>query len=161
MRTSAIGKPVLVIGLGLSVVAALALVIEFPWAEATGEAETIDPSDPALVAEGKRIYAEHCASCHGPDLKGQPNWQQRDAEGYLPAPPHDETGHTWHHPDDLLFTVTKQGTAAIAPQDYKTRMTGFGDVLTDHQIRAALAYVKSTWPPREREVQDRINGRRQ
>ena len=49
--------------------------------------------DSAIVDLGKVIYAEHCASCHGVFLEGQANWRQRDAGGYLPAPPHDETGH--------------------------------------------------------------------
>ena len=60
----------------------------------------------AVVNLGKAIYAENCASCHGVVLEGQANWRQRDAEGYLPAPPHDETGHTWHHPDPYLFLMS-------------------------------------------------------
>ncbi len=159
VRRSLAGKPLLVIGIGLVVLAGVGLFAVFQWSDGTGEAEAIDGSDPDLVALGKGIYSEHCASCHGGQLEGEPDWRQRDAEGYLPAPPHDETGHTWHHPDDHLFTVTKYGIAAIAPEGYKTRMTGFGDVLSDRQIRSALAFIKSTWPPPEREAQDRINGR--
>ena len=115
--------------------------------------------DPAVVAEGRAIYAEHCASCHGADLAGAPDWQERDAEGYLPAPPHDETGHTWHHADDLLFEITKYGTEALIGGDYRSRMIGFGDVLSDAEIRAVLAYIKSTWPPRIVEVHDDLNAR--
>ena len=158
VRGSLGGKPLLVIGLGVGL-GALGLFTVFFWGDGSSGAEAIDGSDPDLVALGKGIYAEHCASCHGGKLEGEPDWRRRDAEGYLRAPPHDETGHTWHHPDDHLFAVTKYGTAAIAPEGYKTRMTGFGDVLTDRQIRAVLAFIKSTWPPREREAQDRINGR--
>ncbi len=57
----------------------------------------------------KEIYLKYCASCHGEQLQGQSNWRQRDAEGYLPAPPHDESGHTWHHSDTYLFLMTKYG----------------------------------------------------
>ena len=46
------------------------------------------PDEPALVAEGKRLYGVHCASCHGVKLEGQPNWKQRNEDGKLPAPPH-------------------------------------------------------------------------
>ncbi len=63
----------------------------------------------AVVDLGRVVYALYCASCHGVVVR-RPNWrQQRDADGYLPAPPHDETGHTWHHPDSYLFLMTKYG----------------------------------------------------
>lgn len=107
---------------------------------------TADPTDSAQVAEGKALYGTYCASCHGADLQGQPNWRERDAAGFLPAPPHDETGHTWHHPDAQLFAVTKQGVKAFAPQGYQSRMDGYGDRLTDEQIWSVLAYIKSRWP---------------
>ena len=148
-------------GMASAVLVVVTLFTGFLWSNGSSGAEVIDGSDPDLVALGRGIYSEHCASCHGGKLEGEPDWRRRDAEGYLPAPPHDETGHTWHHPDDQLFTVTKYGTASIAPEGYKTRMGGFGDVLTDRQIRAVLAFIKSTWPPKQRQVQDRINGRQQ
>ena len=128
------------------VLAALGWVLLAP--ESGARAGGLFPyDDPAALALGKPLYAEHCASCHGAALEGEANWRQPDAEGYLPAPPHDETGHTWHHPDAQLFAITKHGTAALVGGDYKTRMEGFGDSLTDAEILAILAYVKSTWPP--------------
>jgi hypothetical protein len=63
----------------------------------------LQPDDLRLVGRGETVHLQHCASCHGRDLQGQPDWQSPDGEGYLPAPPHDETGHSWHHPDRLLF----------------------------------------------------------
>ena len=59
------------------------------------------------IFRGQRLYAYSCASCHGINLEGQPNWQSPDANAVLPAPPHDGTGHTWHHDDELLFEYTK------------------------------------------------------
>src|SRR4051812_32095664 len=70
--------------------------------------------DAKVVAQGQAIYAARCASCHGEKLEGQPNWQLRDASGRLPAPPHDAKGHTWHHPDEVLFRITKYGVAKAA-----------------------------------------------
>ena len=78
--------------------------------------------DQSVVNLGETRYQDLCAGCHGRNLQGQVNWHKRDQDGYLPAPPHDETGHTWHHADKLLFEMTKYGLQAIAGGDYKTRM---------------------------------------
>ena len=108
--------------------------------------------DPERIALGRRVYAERCASCHGVNLEGQPNWQTRRPDGRLPAPPHDATGHTWHHPDEVLFRITKEGLSAIVP-GYESDMPAFADALTDEEIAAAIAFIKSTWPPEIRERQ--------
>ena len=117
-----------------------------------------DADDPALVAEGLKVYGAACASCHGAALEGQPSWRQRKADGRLPAPPHDATGHTWHHPDKQLFEMTKTGPAKLLP-GYESDMPGFAATLSDAEIWAALAYIKSTWPPRIRKRHDAINRR--
>lgn len=109
------------------------------------------------IALGKQIYTESCASCHGADLEGQPDWKRRLPSGRMPAPPHDETGHTWHHSDQDLFTMTKLGVAAIVP-DYEGDMPAFEDMLTDAEIKAVLAFIKSTWPERQRAFQAQVNG---
>lgn len=113
--------------------------------------------DSEVVALGNALYRENCASCHGVELEGQADWQARDADGYLPAPPHDETGHTWHHPTEQLFAITKLGTEAIVGGGYKSNMIGFGDVLSDAEIHAVLAYIKSTWPDRIIERHDQMD----
>jgi mono/diheme cytochrome c family protein len=109
------------------------------------------------VAQGRQTYAEQCAACHGADMEGQPDWRTPLPSGRLPAPPHDESGHTWHHPDDILFRIVKEGTAAIVGGGYESDMPGFGEVLSDAEIRAVLAYVKSTWSERERAYQERVS----
>ena len=70
--------------------------------------------DTQLVT-GRQLYVAHCASCHGANLEGQANWQTRRPDGKLPAPPHDATGHTWHHADRVLFDITRQVPADIGP----------------------------------------------
>jgi mono/diheme cytochrome c family protein len=102
---------------------------------------------------GQEVYATNCASCHGANLEGQPDWKRRLDTGRMPAPPHDETGHTWHHADRALFTITKLGIGAIVP-GYESDMPVFGDVLSDAEIAAALAYIKSTWSDRQRVSQE-------
>jgi len=104
------------------------------------------------AADGKALYLENCAACHGANLEGQPDWKTLKPNGRLPAPPHDASGHTWHHSDAQLLRITRDGLAAIAP-GYQTDMPAFGDVLTDAEITAILGYIKSTWPERERAYQ--------
>ena len=117
------------------------------------------PGDAATVATGKSVYEEHCASCHGADLEGQVNWRERLSTGRLPAPPHDRTGHTWHHPDAQLFDITKRGPAAVVGGSYESDMPGFDGVLTDTEIIAILSYIKSTWPASIRARHDDLNRR--
>ena len=117
----------------------------------------IDPDDKTQVAQGQGVYGAQCARCHGSNLEGQPNWQDRLANGRLPAPPHDASGHTWHHPDAQLFDITKHGLAPYAPAGYQSDMPAFDGTLSDEQIAAVLAYIKSKWPADIRERQARIN----
>lgn len=107
------------------------------------------------VALGQDLYAANCASCHGANLEGQPDWRRRNENGRMPAPPHDESGHTWHHADRQLFTITKLGVSAIVP-GYESDMPAFEGILSDAETAAVLAYIKSTWPERERGFQAEV-----
>lgn len=113
-------------------------------------------AEPDPVA-GAALYAEYCAACHGADLSGAPDWRSPKADGTLPPPPHDETGHTWHHGDKLLFDYTKLGgqaaLAAMGVSGVKSGMPGFGEQLSDAEIHNILAFIKSTWPDRIAEIQ--------
>lgn len=109
------------------------------------------------IGGGKVLYKEHCASCHGPNLEGQPNWRSLNDDGTLPAPPHDETGHTWHHDNQMLYDYTALGGAgALAERgitNFKSAMPGFADVITEEEIWDILAYIRSTWSKRIQEIQ--------
>ena len=140
-------------GVGALLVAGIGL---FAWSGSTADAESgVTPSDVDLTA-GEDLYADYCAACHGANLEGQENWRSPGDDGRLPAPPHDETGHTWHHGDQLLFRYTKLGgTAVMAAQEveFDSGMPGFEDQLSDQEIWNILGYIKSTWPERIQEVQ--------
>lgn len=111
--------------------------------------------DIALVEEGETLYAAYCASCHGIELEGQPDWQMRQVDGSFPAPPHDSTGHTWHHSDKVLLDIiARGGNPALG-----SKMLGFQDTLSEDQMRAILVFIKSHWGVEEREIQWQISTR--
>lgn len=119
----------------------------------------IDTGDAQQLRLGGQLYALHCASCHGAQLEGAPDWRRRLPSGRLPAPPHDASGHTWHHPDWELFAMTKHGVTPFAPPDYETDMPAFGEILSDAEILAVLGYIKAQWPDEIAAVQEDINQR--
>ncbi len=119
----------------------------------------LDVNNAELVNLGKKVYSQHCAICHGVHLEGQPNWRELGPDGRLPAPPHDESGHTWHHPDSYLIHVLKEGIIAgeDKPVGYQNNMPVFGKILSDKEIVATLSYIKSTWSPDYQEWQENTN----
>ncbi|MEQ8391249.1 MAG: cytochrome c [Thalassospira sp.] len=133
------------------------IITFFAPAAAVDPSVQLLPDDLKLVALGKKVYDANCASCHGVKFEGEANWRERGPDGLLPAPPHDETGHTWHHPDAVLFALTKFGPGAMAGDDYQSAMPGFADVLSDEEIVASLSYIKSRWPNDIRLRHDQIN----
>jgi mono/diheme cytochrome c family protein len=134
----------------VTIAGGLVLALAACGEEPRGEDPRADPRDTARVALGARVYAQHCAACHGGRLEGQPEWRKRLPNGRLPAPPHDESGHTWHHPDHVLFAIAKHGLVPpYAPQGYASDMPAYRGVLQDEEIWAALAFIKSHWTSRE------------
>lgn len=131
-----------------------ALAVGGWWAWSVRQA--IDPDDPRQVARGAGLYAIHCAQCHGANLQGEADWRTRKPDGQLPAPPHDASGHTWHHSDEHLFGITKHGMARYAPPDYKSAMPSYVGKLSDAEIRAVIAFIKSTWPEPIRRRQEAL-----
>lgn len=106
-------------------------------------------SGPAVAQDGAALYAEHCAACHGADLEGQPDWRSPKPDGTFPAPPHDETGHTWHHGDGMLFDYVKHGGQAVLDAmgvKFTSGMPAFGGTLSDDDIRAILDHIRAQWP---------------
>lgn len=144
--------------IAMSVTAAAALLALVGGHPFPSVSPVLRPDDARVTNLGRQVYAAHCAACHGQRLEGQANWQQRDAQGRLPAPPHDATGHTWHHADELLFRLTKFGVAKAANlPGYDSTMPAYEGVLSDEQIVAVLSWIKSQWPPDIRAKHDQVN----
>jgi mono/diheme cytochrome c family protein len=141
----------------VTVAAVLAVGGYAMYSQSSAEAALLQPDMREVVSSGRKLYDTYCAVCHGANLEGQPNWRVRGADGLLPAPPHDASGHTWHHADELLVRITKFGNAALVGGGYRSNMPGFGKVLSDADIIAVLSYIKSTWTAEVRKKHDSIN----
>lgn len=141
------------LGGGVVIIAAAAAYL---WSAKAGVTDAgVIPNDVDLAA-GEILYAENCAACHGANLEGEEDWQSPGEDGRLPAPPHDQTGHTWHHGDQVLFEYTKLGgreLMAAQGMEFDSGMPGFGDQLSDQEIWNILGYIRSTWPKRIQEMQ--------
>jgi mono/diheme cytochrome c family protein len=112
---------------------------------------TIDPSDSRL-AEAQRIYNMNCAHCHGYGGEGQPVETARRTEslGYHTVPLHNAAGHSWQHPDQVLFETIRYGVQV--PTNLYT-MTAFQS-LSDEEIYALIDYISLWWTDEQRAWQE-------
>ena len=97
--------------------------------------------DPAILAQGKTLFATHCAACHGDRAQGAANWQQVGPDGKYPPPALDGSAHAWHHPTAVLRQVIRNGTQRIGGN-----MPPWRDRLNDAEIDAIIAWFQSLWP---------------
>jgi mono/diheme cytochrome c family protein len=135
------------------------IIIYMPKDKNAQAAYILNPNNRDIVELGKSVYVQNCASCHGVKLEGQKDWMSRLPDGLMPAPPHDETGHTWHHSDKYLFMITKYGIEDIIGQNYANNMPAYENILSDKEIISVLSYIKSTWPNKVKKIHDQINDR--
>ncbi|CRM23805.1 MULTISPECIES: c-type cytochrome [Pseudomonas] len=86
---------------------------------------------------GAHTYATRCASCHGLDGKGQPEWM----------PPLAGATSALARESASAINITLNGSqrvvAAGLPDAY--RMPAFREQLSDQEIAQVLTYVRSTW----------------
>ena len=115
--------------------------------------------DPGRVAGGREVYLRACARCHGQDAEGAPHWQQPDARGDLPAPPHNDGGHTWRHSDAQLAEIIRNGLRDPFNKTPELTMPPFKEQLTDAQIGDVITYFKSLWSTEHRAYQEEENHR--
>lgn len=108
---------------------------------------------PQEVAQGRQIYKQYCAACHGRQGEGAANWKKPDKKGEMPPPPHDETGHTWRHSDAMLFKMIAEGWRHPFNKSDLLTMPAFEENLTDREIDAVIEYLKTLWTDEQREYQ--------
>lgn len=100
-----------------------------------------------MLTKGADLYATYCQPCHG-DRQGKGTTSGTS--------PHNEKGHTWHHPDMQLKDWTLNGKPG-----FRQEMPAFKGMLTEKDVEAILAFIKSWWTPEQREIQADITRRYQ
>jgi len=114
------------------------------------------------VARGAALYTEHCATCHGPNGRGQNParpWGSLvpEQEGWI-APALDMRGHCYVHPRRQLFSIIRDGSPFKG-----TTMLAFKSKLSDNQILALVAYLETLWDKntrREYEEREKLYSRK-
>ncbi len=77
-----------------------------------------------LLQLGRSVYGTHCATCHGRDLQGHPDWHPKGDMLFKP-PPLDGTAR--HRSNDELFEIIGRG---------------FSSTLTEREILATIEYLQ-------------------
>ena len=118
--------------------------------------DALPPLDPVALRTGAAVYQARCAACHGARGEGAADWTRPGPGGVYPPPPHDSTGHTWHHADGLLYRIVARGTAAAIGDTLRAArygMPAFDSVLPPREIHAVITYLKTGWTPAQRRSQ--------
>ncbi len=97
------------------------------------------------VLQGGEVYQTYCQACHG-DRNGRGSQQG--------ISPHNQDGHTWHHPDHHLLLWTVDGRLPMG-------MPAFRDRLSPQETVAVLAFIKTWWTDEQRQSQADLTRRYQ
>ncbi len=148
-----------VAGVALVVAVGVAIGWRLHWFAAAPASGPILDTRPAsnftaVELRGQALYYANCASCHGGPTGG----------GMMDYPPrHNSNGHTWHHPDCELKQIIREGgdemTAMMRDMMASReapKMLAFKDKLSDADIDAVLAYIKTMWYAGQRELQAEV-----
>lgn len=137
----------------LVLVQAVILLLVLGGGPALADKSAPPPLDPEEVEAGRIVYGQYCASCHGARGEGEPNWEELNAKGELPSPPHDAEGHTWKHSDEMLFRMVSEGWRDPFNKTERLTMPAFREVLSPQHIRGVITYLKTLWTPEQRQFQ--------
>ena len=93
-----------------------------------------EASNAETLDAGKKVYARYCASCHGPNGKGD------GGMALSGGTPSDLTDETWDYgsTDGEIFVAIKDGVSAD--------MLAYKDKLNDKQIWQIVLFLRSLGP---------------
>jgi mono/diheme cytochrome c family protein len=91
------------------------------------------------LARGAEIYAANCVSCHGPAGRPEPDSPLVQSLGIVPANFSDTLFNSREPASDWKIVITHGGPAL----GFSEKMPAFGEALTEADIDAVLAYVKT------------------
>lgn len=97
------------------------------------------PVSMQALNRGARLYQEHCASCHGPEAQGHPDWQNPKV---VAAPPLNGTGNEWKRRKQDMIAVIKNG----AKRGGIPVMPGWNGRLSDREIEDIIIWYQALWP---------------
>jgi mono/diheme cytochrome c family protein len=124
---------------------------------AASESKIVREGSPTAQS-GEALYQANCQRCHGGATGGS----------MMDMPPrHNANGHTWHHADQQLIDTVLNGSGQMGEMmrgmmgDPGVRMPAFRDVLTEEDVRAILAYIKTWWTEEQRRTQADLSQRYQ
>jgi len=127
---------------GLAVLAACGK--EQPPAAPVAPATAVRQFDPASVARGAALFAEHCAQCHGPQAQGHPDWQSAGSQEFAAAPPLNGTGNDVKRTRAEMAATIRNGVRRKA--DKADIMPAWKGRLTDRDIDDVINWAQSLWP---------------
>jgi cytochrome c6 len=95
------------------------------------------------AAEGQKLYATYCSSCHGDKGRGD-----GAAGKALPVKPADHTDGKLmsSFSDEFLLNIIAKGGAAVGKSAF---MPGWGGVLKENQLQDLIAYLRSIASPQK------------
>jgi len=116
-------------------------------------------SDAKDIANGKNLFANNCATCHGPEGIGpqSPALKVKRTDGKYQPPALNGTAHTWHHSPDLLRNIIAKGGNSYG-KGYKGWMPEFDKSLTQKERDDILKYVHALWPQKVKDMYDKRFG---
>lgn len=128
--------------------------LQVDWV-ARDDVPTIDPNTDPILHTAQANYNIYCAHCHGYAGEGHNPSSEKIAKdlGYAIVPAHDASGHTWEHPDQLLFEVIKYG---IENPLNLYPMAEYGSRMSDDEIMGVIDYMKRWWTADQRAHQARL-----
>ena len=106
-----------------------------------GAAPAVAEGEEKVVRPAAELYAQNCASCHGPSGKGDGPL----SAGLSPQPAkHADGGYMNALSNDHIFKVVKEGGVAVGKS---AMMAPWGSSISDEEIRGIVAFIRGLAEP--------------